>query len=119
MSKLSARFGFLIEIEPQSSSGCCLDQAPIVAQPVAGSPGLQHTAAAAPTSELTAKSGRMCQDYTARFDFLIEIESRSSSGRKPMTLSLSTIKYHFLGDYVQHIRQWGTTDSYSTQLVCI
>jgi hypothetical protein len=40
------------------------------------------------------------------------------SGRKPMVLNLHTIKLHFLGDYVQHIRTFGTTDSYSTQLVC-
>ncbi|KAF8873128.1 hypothetical protein BD779DRAFT_1452164, partial [Infundibulicybe gibba] len=33
-------------------------------------------------------------------------------------LNLSTVKLHFLGDYVQHIRQFGTTDSYSTQIVC-
>ncbi|KAF9470026.1 hypothetical protein BDN70DRAFT_765144, partial [Pholiota conissans] len=31
-------------------------------------------------------------------------------------LNLSIIKFHFLGDYVQHIREFGTTDSYSTQL---
>jgi hypothetical protein len=34
-----------------------------------------------------------------------------------MVLNLHTIKLHFLGDYVQHIRTFGTTDSYSTQLV--
>ena len=28
-----------------------------------------------------------------------------------------TVKFHFLGDYVHHIRKFGTTDSYSTQLV--
>ncbi|KJA13982.1 hypothetical protein HYPSUDRAFT_150921, partial [Hypholoma sublateritium FD-334 SS-4] len=36
----------------------------------------------------------------------------------PANLNLSTVKFHFLGDYVQHIRNFGTTDSYSTQLVC-
>ena len=43
--------------------------------------------------------------------------SHPSNGRQAKTLSLSTVKYHFLGDYVQHIHLWGTTDSYSTQLV--
>ncbi|KAF8175172.1 hypothetical protein BJ912DRAFT_826532, partial [Pholiota molesta] len=32
------------------------------------------------------------------------------------TLNLSTVKFHFLGDYVKYIRFVGTTDSYSTQL---
>ncbi|KAJ3571968.1 hypothetical protein NP233_g3408 [Leucocoprinus birnbaumii] len=31
-------------------------------------------------------------------------------------LNLSTIKLHFMGDYEEHIRRFGTTDSYSTQL---
>ncbi len=39
------------------------------------------------------------------------------SSRKKKGLNLSTVKFHFLGDYVRHIRQFGTTDSYSTQLV--
>ena len=34
-------------------------------------------------------------------------------------LNLCTIKFHALGDYTQYIRKYGTTDSYTTQLVCI
>lgn len=34
------------------------------------------------------------------------------------TLNLQTYKHHSLGDYVDTIRHYGTTDSYSTQLVC-
>jgi hypothetical protein len=37
---------------------------------------------------------------------------------KEKGLNLFTVKLHFLGDYVRHIRLFGTTDSYSTQLVC-
>jgi hypothetical protein len=37
---------------------------------------------------------------------------------KKKGLNLFTVKLHFLGDYVRHIRLFGTTDSYSTQLVC-
>ena len=33
------------------------------------------------------------------------------------TLNLNTYKFHALGDYVATIRLFGTTDSYSTQLV--
>jgi hypothetical protein len=40
------------------------------------------------------------------------------SSRKPKTLNLSTPKFHSLGDYVQSIRQFGCTDSFSTQIVC-
>ncbi|KAF9472013.1 hypothetical protein BDN70DRAFT_819287, partial [Pholiota conissans] len=39
------------------------------------------------------------------------------TGQKKKGLNLGTVKFHFLGDYVSHIRQYGTTDSYSTQLV--
>jgi hypothetical protein len=41
----------------------------------------------------------------------------STSARKPKQLNLKTYKYHALGDYVDTIRLFGTTDSYSTQPV--
>ncbi|PCH35863.1 hypothetical protein WOLCODRAFT_51266, partial [Wolfiporia cocos MD-104 SS10] len=37
--------------------------------------------------------------------------------RKIKKLNLSTYKFHALGDYVQAIRQFGTTDNYTTQIV--
>lgn len=37
---------------------------------------------------------------------------------KPKILNLFTYKFHALGDYVRTIRLFGTTDSYSTQIVC-
>ena len=42
---------------------------------------------------------------------------KSSSSRKPASLSIFTIKFHFLGDYAAAIRQFRTTDSYSTETV--
>ena len=42
---------------------------------------------------------------------------KSSSGRQPKQFNLKTYKYHALGDYCNTIRQFGTTDSYSTVLV--
>jgi hypothetical protein len=39
------------------------------------------------------------------------------SSRKVRTMNLSTTKFHFLGDYVRTIQQFGCTDSFSTQLV--
>ena len=53
-----------------------------------------------------------------------EANSQSSSmgakmsGARPKAFSLSTYKLHALGDYVASIRLFGTTDSYSTQIVC-
>jgi hypothetical protein len=41
----------------------------------------------------------------------------SGSGPKTKRFNLFTIKFHFLGDYVRHIHLFGTTDSFSTQLV--
>jgi hypothetical protein len=40
-------------------------------------------------------------------------------GRKCKKFNLSTYKLHALGDYVNTIRQYGTTDNYSTQVVRI
>lgn len=40
------------------------------------------------------------------------------SSRKMKTLNLLIPKFHFLGDYVQTIRMFGCTDSFSTQVVC-
>lgn len=47
------------------------------------------------------------------------ISTSLSHERRVKTLNLSTVKLHFMGDYVTHIRRFGTTDSYSTQLVCM
>jgi hypothetical protein len=44
-------------------------------------------------------------------------QNLGTGGRKPKMLNLSTYKYHALGDYATTIRRFGTTDSYSTQLV--
>ena len=45
------------------------------------------------------------------------ITERSQPSRRRKGLNLNTYKLHSLGDYVDAIRQYGTTDSYSTQLV--
>jgi hypothetical protein len=38
-------------------------------------------------------------------------------GRREKTFNLNTYKFHALGDYAATIRQFGTTDSYSTEMV--
>lgn len=45
------------------------------------------------------------------------IAERSQPSRRRKGLNLNTYKLHSLGDYADTIRQYGTTDSYSTQLV--
>ena len=46
-----------------------------------------------------------------------QVPSLVPSSRKLRSINLSTVKFHFLGDYVQTIQRYGCTDSYSTQLV--
>ena len=43
----------------------------------------------------------------------------SRPGKLLRTLNLNTYKFHSLGDYPEAIRQFGTTDSYSMQLVSV
>ncbi|KAF8596783.1 hypothetical protein BDV93DRAFT_454284, partial [Ceratobasidium sp. AG-I] len=42
----------------------------------------------------------------------------SGDGRRQCVLNLSTYKMHLLGDYASTIGEYGTTDFYSTQIVC-
>jgi hypothetical protein len=44
--------------------------------------------------------------------------SSSVNARRPKKLNLNTYKHHALGDYTAMIRRYGTTDSYTTELVC-
>ncbi len=44
-------------------------------------------------------------------------ESGLKPSTRPVTLNISTIKFHSLGDYVQMIQMFDCTDSFSTQLV--
>jgi hypothetical protein len=40
-----------------------------------------------------------------------------NNGRTRKIFNVETYKFHALGDYVETIRRYGTTDSYSTELV--
>jgi hypothetical protein len=46
-------------------------------------------------------------------------EKKASGQPKVKSLNLLTYKFHALGDYVQTIKLFGTTDSYSTQIVSL
>lgn len=45
-------------------------------------------------------------------------KSGQSSVPKPKGLNLKTYKFHAIGDYGPMIAQFGTTDSYTTQIMC-
>jgi hypothetical protein len=45
-------------------------------------------------------------------------KGKGKEGPKRKRLNLATYKYHALGDYPEAIRRFGTTDNYSTQVVC-
>ena len=44
-------------------------------------------------------------------------QAKIPAGRRKKTFNLNTYKAHALGDYVETIRRYGTTDSYSTEPV--
>ena len=72
--------------------------------------------------EATRELGRLMRNFRDRtsdeFD-TVELPSKTGTGgsSKKKKLNLNTYKFHSLGDYVASIRLFGTTDSYSTQLV--
>jgi hypothetical protein len=43
--------------------------------------------------------------------------SAESSGSRKKKFNISTYKFHAMGDYVRTIRLFGTTDSFTTQIV--
>lgn len=45
------------------------------------------------------------------------LASSEQSQRRRKTFNLRTYKYHALGDYANTIRRYGTTDSYTTEIV--
>ena len=78
--------------------------------------GMQQIIAGPSTEHLRG----MGRDYPA-FSPLVATspaEPNAITARRAKTFNLDTYKYHSLGDYAEHIRQYGTTDSYSTEPVC-
>ncbi|KAG2056613.1 hypothetical protein BDR06DRAFT_879698, partial [Suillus hirtellus] len=45
--------------------------------------------------------------------------SQESSGARVKKFNLLTYKFHVMGDYMSTIRLFGTTDSFTTQIVCM
>ena len=77
------------------------------------------------SSEKTAKGKQKDVESTAKKktgkgkEKEVELTAKLNSkcSRQPKAFNLNTYKFHSLGDYANTIRQYGTTDSYSTQLV--
>ena len=72
---------------------------------------------------VTREFGRLmrqfCDKTSEKFD-TVELPRETGTrkgGARSKKLNLNTYKFHALGDYVTTIRLFGTTDSYSTQLV--
>ena len=60
---------------------------------------------------------RQQQHAQAKASANVSSKSGLKQSTRPVTLNISTIKFHSLGDYVQMIQMFGCTDSFSTQLV--
>jgi hypothetical protein len=63
---------------------------------------------------------RQFRDQTSNEFDTVELPRETGTrknGLKKKKLNLNTYKFHALGDYVATIRLFGTTDSYSTQVV--
>jgi hypothetical protein len=62
----------------------------------------------------------LARETTARLRRRAQKNSTANSGdaaRKAKSFNLQTYKFHALGDYVESIRRYGTTDSYNTDVV--
>ncbi|TFK16793.1 hypothetical protein FA15DRAFT_661909 [Coprinopsis marcescibilis] len=55
-------------------------------------------------------------DQDVGADVIVNTET-GAADKKEKTLSLSTYVFHSLGDMLNSIKLWGTTDSYSTQII--
>ncbi|KAF9039172.1 hypothetical protein BJ165DRAFT_1531274 [Panaeolus papilionaceus] len=68
------------------------------------------------TIELPKEAAARARHKAAPMGEQLPVKSATSLKRQPKGLNLQTVKMHFLGDYTNCIRVFGTTDSYSTQL---
>ena len=62
--------------------------------------------------EVTSRTKKEVKKPTSR-------EPQDKYAKRPKAFNLNTYKLHSLGDYTNAIRNYGTTDSYSTQIVSV
>ncbi|KAF9053251.1 hypothetical protein BJ165DRAFT_1339463, partial [Panaeolus papilionaceus] len=78
----------------------------------------ETTCMAFQTTELPKEvAARARRDAAAAAGQHLEPNIVPNMSKRPKTLNICTVKMHFLGDYVESIRTFGTSDSYSSQLV--
>ena len=77
----------------------------------------RFTCSAFQTMELPGEVAARYRRQRHKFESQSE-SGMGASGPQPKSFNLFTYKLHALGDYVQSIRAFGTTDSYTTQIVC-
>ncbi|KAG6913738.1 hypothetical protein DXG01_004665, partial [Tephrocybe rancida] len=77
--------------------------------------GVQASAAHEPP--ITSVSTKETPLHVPLFDQPQDKIKQPSARRKEKKFSLSTYKFHSMGDYTSTIRYFGTTDSYSTEIV--
>jgi hypothetical protein len=65
-------------------------------------------------AEYKARSRMIARQNAARG---VRNETIGHPGRRQKTYNLTTYKLHAIGDYPASIRRYGTTDSYTTELV--
>ena len=77
------------------------------------------TCAAFKTTELASETAARWREKACSLNTIPPGSSTTSatSAAQPKSFNLATYKLHALGDYVHSIRLFGTTDSYTTQLV--
>jgi len=73
----------------------------------------QFTCTAFKTMELPSETAARRQQQERNLD----TSTSTICGARAKSFNLATYKFHALGDYVRNIRLFGTTDSYTTQLV--
>jgi hypothetical protein len=88
----------------------------------------EHICAAYVTRELPCEMAARQRRQKAKKDILgggaalpdgVSEPEKEEPKRLKKALNLQTYKHHSLGDYVNTIRRYGTTDSYSSQTACL
>ena len=75
------------------------------------------TCTAFKTMELASETAARWREKARNLDTTGSSQTSVTSAAQPKSFNLATYKFHALGDYVHNIRLFGTTDSYTTQLV--
>src|ERR1700722_11481806 len=79
-------------------------------------PADPRSTTAKPSDAITTEGNRL-RPSPPRVEANVPYEQPSGGARRTKTLNLNTYKLHSLGDYTASIRKYGTSDSYTTEMV--